>query len=106
MIPLPDKVDVVTGEEEENVLYCSRAKLHRLVAGEWKERGLGDIKVLEHKKVKGFFVVFVTRLKGVMMLGLWLCFGVLLYGLKPEEEGAMYGSNFPNSDVQILGSFD
>ncbi|XP_066979899.1 E3 SUMO-protein ligase RanBP2 isoform X2 [Macrobrachium rosenbergii] len=50
VIPLPEKVEVVTGEEDEIVLYCNRAKLHRLVAGEWKERGLGDIKVLEHKK--------------------------------------------------------
>ena len=31
VIPLPDKVDVVTGEEEEEVLYSHRAKLFRLV---------------------------------------------------------------------------
>lgn len=49
VIPLPDKVDVVTGEEEETVLYCHRAKLYRFVNGEWKERGLGDIKILRRK---------------------------------------------------------
>lgn len=48
VIPLPDKVPVLTGEEDENVLYCHRAKLFRFVNGEWKERGLGDIKVLCH----------------------------------------------------------
>merc|ERR1719193_2318137 len=49
VIPLPDKVDVVTGEEEEEVLYSHRAKLFRLVDGEWKERGIGDVKILKHK---------------------------------------------------------
>lgn len=48
VIPLPDKVEVRTGEEEEAVLYCHRAKLFRFGGGEWKERGLGDIKILKH----------------------------------------------------------
>jgi E3 SUMO-protein ligase RanBP2 len=49
VIPLPDKIDVKTGEEEEDVLYCHRAKLFRFVSGEWKERGLGDIKILKRR---------------------------------------------------------
>lgn len=53
VVPLPDKVPVVTGEEDETALYSHRAKLYRFVSGgegaaEWKERGLGDIKVLRH----------------------------------------------------------
>ncbi|CAL1276110.1 unnamed protein product [Larinioides sclopetarius] len=51
-IPLPPKVDVVTGEEDENVLYCQRAKLFRFSSGEWKERGIGDIKILFDDKTK------------------------------------------------------
>lgn len=47
-MPLPDKVDVVTGEESEEVFYSHRAKLFRKVGPEWKERGLGDIKILRH----------------------------------------------------------
>lgn len=35
-----------TGEEEEELLYSHRAKLYRWLDGEWKERGLGDIKLL------------------------------------------------------------
>ena len=31
---------------------CSRAKLFRLLAGEWKERGTGDVKFLEHNETK------------------------------------------------------
>ncbi|XP_069676446.1 E3 SUMO-protein ligase RanBP2 isoform X2 [Periplaneta americana] len=49
VIPLPDKVPLHTGEEEEDVLYCHRAKLFRFTSGEWKERGVGDIKVLKHR---------------------------------------------------------
>ena len=50
VIPLPDKVDTKTGEEEETVLYTHRAKLFRYTGGEWKERGLGDIKILKNEK--------------------------------------------------------
>lgn len=48
LVPLPPKVEVRTGEEEEEVLYSHRAKLYRWMDGEWKERGLGDIKLLHH----------------------------------------------------------
>lgn len=52
VIPLPEKVDVKTGEENEAVLYSHRAKLFRYESStkEWKERGLGDIKLLKHKE--------------------------------------------------------
>ncbi|KAJ2943782.1 hypothetical protein O0L34_g8102 [Tuta absoluta] len=50
IIPLPDKVEVVTGEENETELYGHRAKLFRFMGGEWKERGLGVVKVLKHKE--------------------------------------------------------
>lgn len=41
IIPLPDEIDVKTGEEEEQKLFGERAKLYRYdVNGkEWKERG-------------------------------------------------------------------
>lgn len=50
VVPLPDKVEVVTGEENETILYCHRSKLFRLASGEWKERGIGDIRLLEGKE--------------------------------------------------------
>ncbi|XP_031847905.1 E3 SUMO-protein ligase RanBP2 [Nomia melanderi] len=52
VVPLPDKIEVKTGEEDEEVLYCHRAKLFRYdkTVNEWKERGLGDIKLLRHKE--------------------------------------------------------
>ncbi|RXN21720.1 E3 SUMO- ligase 2-like isoform X2 [Labeo rohita] len=51
IVPLPDKVDVKTGEEEEEEMFCKRAKLFRFDSEtkEWKERGIGSIKILKHK---------------------------------------------------------
>uniref|UniRef100_A0A6P7F5L8 E3 SUMO-protein ligase RanBP2 n=1 Tax=Diabrotica virgifera virgifera TaxID=50390 RepID=A0A6P7F5L8_DIAVI len=49
VVPLPEKVQVKTGEEDEDVLYSHRAKLFRYIGGEWKERGLGDIKILRNR---------------------------------------------------------
>jgi E3 SUMO-protein ligase RanBP2 len=42
---------VTTGEEEENVLFSERSFLYRFVADtkEWKEKGRGEMKILEHK---------------------------------------------------------
>ena len=52
IIPLPDKIDVKTGEEDEEVIFSHRAKLYRFVADDkqWKERGVGDIKLLRNRQ--------------------------------------------------------
>ena len=46
IIPLPEKVEVKTGEEEEKVLYVARSRLYIFIENQWKERGTGDIKIL------------------------------------------------------------
>lgn len=50
IVPLPDAIVVSTGEENEDVLFNERAKLFRFDANtkEWKERGVGQMKVLHH----------------------------------------------------------
>ncbi|XP_053407821.1 E3 SUMO-protein ligase RanBP2-like [Mercenaria mercenaria] len=50
VIELPDHIEVKTGEEEEERIFSHRAKLFRFFNGEWKERGLGDVKVLYHSE--------------------------------------------------------
>lgn len=49
-----EKVEVKTNEEDEEVLFKTRAKLFRFHAEskEWKERGVGDVKFLQHKESK------------------------------------------------------
>lgn len=51
------QIEVKTGEENEELLYVHRAKLYRYIDGEWKERGLGDVKILRHKENKKLRVV-------------------------------------------------
>jgi len=47
-LELKDQIE--TGEESEEVLYSQRSKLYRFRGGEWKERGLGDSKLLKDKE--------------------------------------------------------
>ncbi len=52
---LPEKVEVRTGEEDEEVVFEARAKLFRFDDAAWKERGLGQLKLLrspDSKKVR------------------------------------------------------
>jgi len=48
------EVEVVTHEEDEDVLFKMRAKLFRFDkdSKQWKERGTGDVKFLQHKATK------------------------------------------------------
>jgi Ran-binding protein 1 len=41
-----------TGEENEEILFEAKTKAYRFLEGEWKERGLGPMKILEHKETK------------------------------------------------------
>ena len=51
VVSLP-AVERVTGEENEVVKFSHRAKLYRFdkEISQWKERGVGDIKILQHKE--------------------------------------------------------
>ena len=46
------KAEVKTGEEDEDIIYKGRGKIYRFREKEWKERGIGDMKLLRHKKEK------------------------------------------------------
>jgi len=41
-----------TGEEDEDILFEAKVKSYRFTEGEWKERGLGPLKILEHRASK------------------------------------------------------
>merc|ERR550539_1887730 len=55
IISLPE-VDVPTGEDEEEEIFKIRSKLFRFDSAEsppeWKERGTGDVRLLQHKENK------------------------------------------------------
>ena len=62
LIPLPEQIEIHTGEEEEEVLFSSRAKLYRYDkdVSAWKDRGIGTMKIL-HNSVKGRSRVLMRR---------------------------------------------
>ncbi|XP_058612430.1 E3 SUMO-protein ligase RanBP2-like isoform X2 [Onychostoma macrolepis] len=62
IVPLPDKVDVKSGEEDEEEMFCKRAKLFRFDSDtkDWKDRGIGRIKILKHK-TSGKVCLFMRR---------------------------------------------
>ena len=62
VVPLPELVQVTTGEEDEEVTFKHRAKVFRFdkEAKQWKERGVGDIKILHHKE-KNTFRILLRR---------------------------------------------
>lgn len=46
IISLPELIPVKTGEEGEVCIYLRRCRLYRYVDSSWKERGVGEVKVL------------------------------------------------------------
>jgi Ran-binding protein 1 len=54
VIRLEQEVEVKTMEEDEKVLFKMRSKMFRFDkdAGEWKERGTGDVKLLQHRQTR------------------------------------------------------
>jgi len=54
VIKLTEQVDTKTGEEEDDVVFKMRAKLFRFesISSEWKERGTGDVRLLQNKESK------------------------------------------------------
>ena len=53
------KVAKVTGEEKEECIFRVRCKLYRLRDDQWKERGVGNGKLLRNKETKK--IRFVMR---------------------------------------------
>ncbi|KAF9247007.1 ran/spi1 binding protein [Melanogaster broomeanus] len=54
VIKLTEQVETKTLEEDEDVLFKMRAKLFRFdtSGNEWKERGTGDVRLLQHRGTK------------------------------------------------------
>ena len=44
-----EQVETASGEENEDVLFEAKSKAYRFVEGEWKERGVGPLKLLKDK---------------------------------------------------------
>ncbi|CAG9312316.1 unnamed protein product [Blepharisma stoltei] len=57
-VDLPE-VEVVTGEENTDCIFKTRAKLYRWAEEQWKERGTGDVKLNRNRETRR--ISFVMR---------------------------------------------
>ncbi|CAH1128711.1 unnamed protein product [Ceutorhynchus assimilis] len=98
VVPLPDIVVVKTGEENEKVLYSHRAKLFRFTNGEWKERGLGDVKILKDS-INGKLRVVMRREQVLKIcLNHWLTTDIE-YLSKDEKTWLFHAADFSESEL-------
>nr|XP_040226853.2 E3 SUMO-protein ligase RanBP2 [Anopheles coluzzii] len=101
VIPLPDKIDVKTGEEDEHVLYAHRAKLYRFVSSEWKERGIGDVKILKHK-VTGKLRVVMRREQVLKICLNHALTEDICYTKKDDKSWQFVANDFSEGNFEIM----
>ncbi|KAG6452625.1 hypothetical protein O3G_MSEX007721 [Manduca sexta] len=100
VIPMPEKVEVITGEENEIELYGHRAKLYRFIAGEWKERGIGIVKILKHKETGKLRVVM--RREQVLKICLNHAFTPeITYTPKDEKTWLFAANDFSEGELSL-----
>ncbi|KAK7154644.1 hypothetical protein R3I94_007844 [Phoxinus phoxinus] len=84
-VPLPDLIEITTGEEDEQVVFSHRAKLYRFdkESMEWKERGVGILKILQNHKPR-----LVMRREKVLKLcaNHWITPDMKLKPMKASEK--------------------
>ncbi|XP_073672620.1 E3 SUMO-protein ligase RanBP2-like [Garra rufa] len=94
VVPLPDLVEVSTGEENEQVLFSNRAKLYRYDKdlSQWKERGIGNLKILQHYETKR--VRLVMRRDQVLKLcaNHWIASNMKLEPMKAAEKAWIWSA--------------
>ncbi|EDV19689.1 uncharacterized protein TRIADDRAFT_33115, partial [Trichoplax adhaerens] len=63
VVTLPEVANIITGEEDEEAIYGDRCKLFRFdkTAKQWKERGVGEIKILKHTVEENRFRIIMRR---------------------------------------------
>ena len=57
VVTLPTDVEITAGKEDEVKLFGDRPKLYRHERGEWKERGIGEIKIMKSTDKTAFRIV-------------------------------------------------
>ncbi|XP_072119283.1 E3 SUMO-protein ligase RanBP2 isoform X1 [Mobula birostris] len=92
VVPLPDLIDVSTGEENEQVIFCHRAKLYRYdkEVGQWKERGIGDLKILQNYDSKKVRVVMRRDQVLKICANHWLTPDVKIEPMKGTEKAFVW----------------
>lgn len=104
LIALPDLVEIKTGEEEEIIKFEHRAKLLRFVkeSKEWKERGVGLMKVLVNKNDPQKVRLLMRREQIFKLCCNQLISKDTKFSKLPKIETALswYGQDFSENELQ------
>lgn len=66
-------IEIKSGEEDEDIVFEHRCKLFRFRDKEYKERGLGNIKVLKHRSTNAGRLIMRRDLINLVCLNCWSC---------------------------------
>ena len=104
VVQMPEKVELVTGEEDEKVLYSQRVKLFRFDAeiSQWKERGLGNLKILKNE-VNGKLRMLMRREQVLKVCANhWITTTMHLKPLSGSDRAWMWlASDFSDGDAKL-----
>ena len=80
------KVEIKTGEEDEDAIYKARSKLYRFREKECKEKGTGYMKLLRHKTEKRIrFILRQNKTLKMLPILLYKINHYVIYNLIKEE---------------------
>ncbi len=94
LVPLLDLVDVSTGEENEQVLFSHWAKLYPYDKdlSLWKERGIGNLKLLQHYETKCVRLVMRRDQVLKMCANHWIASNMKLEPMKGAEKAWIWSA--------------
>uniref|UniRef100_A0A672NCD5 E3 SUMO-protein ligase RanBP2-like n=1 Tax=Sinocyclocheilus grahami TaxID=75366 RepID=A0A672NCD5_SINGR len=104
VVQMPEKVNLVTGEEDEKVMYSQRAKLFRfdMEISQWKERGVGNLKLLKNNQ-NGRLRVLMRREQVLKVCANhWITTAMNLKPLSCSDRAWMWmASDFSDGDAKL-----
>uniref|UniRef100_A0A0K2VK57 Nuclear pore complex protein Nup153 n=1 Tax=Lepeophtheirus salmonis TaxID=72036 RepID=A0A0K2VK57_LEPSM len=102
IIPLPEEIEVVTGEEDEDILFEARSKLYRFVINEWKERGIGQLKILRQKTTKKVRILMRRDQTLKVCANHFLMPEIIAERMKKKDNAVIWAANdFSDEEVKL-----
>ncbi|VDH96252.1 E3 SUMO-protein ligase RanBP2 [Mytilus galloprovincialis] len=104
IIALPDLVDVKTGEEDFEKMFCQRAKLFRFdrEANQWKEKGFGEMKILKHRVNSLYRLILRRQIVLKLACNQWLTADISFKPLPTSETSWCWvGQDFSDNEPVI-----
>ncbi|RXN17434.1 coiled-coil domain-containing protein 138 [Labeo rohita] len=88
VVPLPDLVEISSGEENEQVVFSHRAKLYRYdkELQQWKERGVGELKILQNNESRRARLVMRREQVLKLCANHWITTNMKLEPMKAAEK--------------------